>query len=389
MTKLRESQSMWKARPGRLFQKHLTKLLFCLGIFFYCEVIIYYVVIGQCSWPSLHDHSQQKKPSLQKEAEPLQMMLLADTHLLGPRKGHWFDKLRREWQMYRTFQTALTLQSPHVVAFLGDVFDEGQWSNDKQFDTYMERFWELFYIPRGTKMLVVAGNHDIGFHYRMHKSFVDRFDKTFNTSAVHMKTIKGNTFVLINSMAMHMDNCNLCARAEALLKDVERRLQCSLALDSKMTSQHNVPPKETCTKVEFEHHSRPVLLMHFPLYRTSDSECSEPDAAPYPDRNEVFREKWDCLSEKATETVLSALQPRAVFTGHTHHGCLTYHRGDIPEWTLPSISWRNKKSPSFTLAVFTPDDFAVSKCYIPQETTVVLIYVTSAVLLVSWCVFSH
>uniref|UniRef100_V5I2B6 Putative metallophosphoesterase 1 n=2 Tax=Ixodes ricinus TaxID=34613 RepID=V5I2B6_IXORI len=190
----------------------------------------------------------------------------------------------------------------------------------------------------------------------MHKSFVDRFDKTFNTSAVHMKTIKGNTFVLINSMAMHMDNCNLCVRAEALLKDVERRLQCSL---------------------------------HFPLYRTSDSECSEPDAAPYPDRNEVFREKWDCLSEKATETVLSALQPRAVFTGHTHHGCLTYHRGDIPEWTLPSISWRNKKSPSFTLAVFTPDDFAVSKCYIPQETTVVLIYVTSAVLLVSWCVFSH
>ncbi|EEC01821.1 cell division control protein/DNA repair exonuclease, putative, partial [Ixodes scapularis] len=234
----------------------------------------------------------------------------------------------REWQMYRTFQTALTLQNPHVVAFLGDVFDEGQWSSDKQFDTYMERFWELFYIPRGTKMLVVAGNHDIGFHYRMHKSFVDRFDKTFNTSAVHMKTFKGNTFVLINSMAMHMDNCNLCVHAEAQLKDVERRLQLL-----------------------------PSVLQHFPLYRTSDSECSEPDAAPSPDRNEVFREKWDCLSEKATEMamlfshwqVLSALQPRAVFTGHTHHGCLTYHRGDIPEWTLPSISWRNKKSPSFTL----------------------------------------
>lgn len=347
------------------------------------------MVIGQCSWPSLHDHSRQKKPSLQKEAEPLKMLLLADTHLLGPRKGHWFDKLRREWQMYRTFQTALTLHSPHVVVFLGDVFDEGQWSNDEQFDAYMDRFWELFSVPKGTKMLVVAGNHDVGFHYRMHKYFVDRFDKAFNTSAVHMTTIKGNSFVTINSMAMHMDNCILCAHAEALLKDVERRLQCSSeAFDSKMASRHNVPPKETCKKVGPQERSRPILLMHFPLYRVSDGECSEPDAAPSPDKNKALREKWDCLSEEATEMVLAALEPRAVFTGHTHHGCLTRHRGDIPEWTLPSVSWRNKKNPSVTLAIFTPDDFMVSKCYIPQETTVILIYIASAVLLCSWCIFS-
>ncbi|CAN7992005.1 unnamed protein product, partial [Ixodes hexagonus] len=363
-------------------------VLMCLSLAF-LKVIIYYVVIGQCSWPSLHDHSRQKKPPLQAEVEPLKMMLLADTHLLGPKRGHWFDKLRREWQMYRTFQTALSLHSPQVVAFLGDVFDEGQWSNDEEFDTYMERFWDLFYVPRGTKVIVVAGNHDIGFHYRLHQYFVNRFDKTFNTSAVHMTTIKGNMFVTINSMAMHMDTCSFCVHAEALLKDVERRLQCSLV---RLTSHHIVPPKQTCKKVESQQYSRPVVLMHFPLYRMSDSECSEPDAALYPDKDEAFREKWDCLSKEATEmasSVLTALQPRVVFTGHTHHGCLTHHRGDIPEWTLPSISWRNKRSPSFTLAIFTPDDFAVSKCYIPQETTVVLIYVTSAVLLGFWCIFSH
>lgn len=98
----------------RRYAAYLKKLTFIVLILIYCEVIIYYVVIGQCSWPHLI-----KKGSFiaQDEVEPLKMMLLADTHLLGPKRGHWFDKLRREWQMHRTFQTALTLHRPHVVAF--------------------------------------------------------------------------------------------------------------------------------------------------------------------------------------------------------------------------------------------------------------------------------
>lgn len=46
-------------------------------------------------------------------------MVLADTHLLASREGHWFDKWRREWQMHRAFQTAMTLHKPDVVFVLG------------------------------------------------------------------------------------------------------------------------------------------------------------------------------------------------------------------------------------------------------------------------------
>lgn len=46
-------------------------------------------------------------------------MVLADTHLLGSRNGHWFDKWRREWQMHRAFQTAMTLHQPEIVFILG------------------------------------------------------------------------------------------------------------------------------------------------------------------------------------------------------------------------------------------------------------------------------
>ena len=66
-------------------------------------------------------------------------MFLADTHLLGRRQGHWFDKLRREWQMHRAFQTAMTYFKPELVVFLGDVFDEGKWAGDDEFQAYITR----------------------------------------------------------------------------------------------------------------------------------------------------------------------------------------------------------------------------------------------------------
>ena len=75
--------------------RHMKRLvgrafLFLLGTLFYCEFFVYYLVLWQCSYPSTPSSSTS-----------MRAMVLADTHLLGSRKGHWFDKLRREWQMHR------------------------------------------------------------------------------------------------------------------------------------------------------------------------------------------------------------------------------------------------------------------------------------------------
>lgn len=51
-----------------------------------------------------------------------------------------------------------------MVYISGDLFDEGEWSNNKQFIEYVERFYKLFAVPGGIEMYVVAGNHDLGFH---------------------------------------------------------------------------------------------------------------------------------------------------------------------------------------------------------------------------------
>lgn len=97
---------------------------------------------------------------------PVKAMLLSDTHLLGPFKGHWLDKLRREWQMFRAFQAAISLHGPDVVFILGDVFDEGEWVNNADFRSYLSRYHQIFHTPDHIKVFSTVGNHDVGFHYK-------------------------------------------------------------------------------------------------------------------------------------------------------------------------------------------------------------------------------
>ena len=49
----------------------------------------------QCSWPDLTREIGAGSTFEILENEELKVALIADTHLLGVRNGHWFDKLRR------------------------------------------------------------------------------------------------------------------------------------------------------------------------------------------------------------------------------------------------------------------------------------------------------
>ena len=125
------------------------------------EYLIYYVkLFYQCSWPEFKDSSRWSRledtvhrhkdseapkdasssdptlssssdPTLSSSSDPtlssssdsaIQLFIFTDTHLLGNLRGHPLDKLRREWQMYRSFQTAMELFQPKMVVHLGDVF---------------------------------------------------------------------------------------------------------------------------------------------------------------------------------------------------------------------------------------------------------------------------
>jgi len=62
------------------------------------------------------------------------ILVLADTHIMGPVKSVMIDKWRREWQMRQAFSISLRVYDPDVIIFMGDLFDEASFSWDKSFE---------------------------------------------------------------------------------------------------------------------------------------------------------------------------------------------------------------------------------------------------------------
>lgn len=334
-------------------------IFFAISVFVWCEFCHYYLVLLGCNWPALPKHQNY-----------INAVVLADTHLLGPIKGHWFDKLRREWQMYRSFQTATQLFKPQLTIFLGDIFDEGQWVSKPEFDDYVQRFNEIFYVDNNVERILVVGNHDIGFHYwfSRYPLLKRRFEFAFNMTSVNFIKL-ANDIILVNidSMAMENDGCEFCEEARDQIKQIKDFIQ-----------------KKSL--------SRPIVLTHFPLFRKDESECTELDSAISPERSVKFEETKDCLSKRASHYLLNQLKPRLILSGHTHNGCILKHHSktvkSVEEWTVASFNWRNRKNPSFLLAQFSTDDYKISKCFLPNENTIYSIYSVSFLFLLCYITYS-
>ena len=67
---------------------------FVLALVVYNEFLVYYLVLLQCWWPELNSSLLDLGVASDHQGE-IKALVLADTHLLGSREGHWFDKLRR------------------------------------------------------------------------------------------------------------------------------------------------------------------------------------------------------------------------------------------------------------------------------------------------------
>ncbi|KAF5399273.1 Proteasome subunit beta type-5 [Paragonimus heterotremus] len=267
-------------------------------------------------------------------------------HLVGPFRGHNLDRLRRDWQMKQSFHAAQTLLSPDVVFILGDIFDEGLWLDDLNFESHVERYNKIFrHDSLKTIVKNLVGNHDIGFHYAIHPYVDRRFRRKLmlaaNTSAVSLWTHRG-------------DDCHLCTEAERNVKSIAQYLRC-VSSNRSADCGSDVDADTIVEKPDV--YSRPILLQHFPLFRTTELGCpSEPaDAMPVAKRAVTYRPKWDCLSSMATRQLLRQLRPRLVLSGHSHYSCRLDHTIDehpglvVPEWTVASFSWRNLPNPSFLL----------------------------------------
>ena len=62
-----------------------------------------------------------------------------------------------------TFRAAADAFDPHVVVFLGDLFDEGSAATDKEFESYVQRLTKVFRAQKtGVHHVYVSGDNDVG-----------------------------------------------------------------------------------------------------------------------------------------------------------------------------------------------------------------------------------
>eukprot|EP01134_Creolimax_fragrantissima_P005686 CFRG5686T1 len=332
----------------------LAGVLFAVAIFLFAEYGLVHIYLAKCSWP---------------EADPkdLHALVISDPHLLGRRNGIWIDRFRRERQMHSLFQSSVRMYKPELVIVVGDLMDEGKWSPHEEWEQTVERFNRIFAVPKEITLLPVVGNHDIGFHESTRKELVDRYEKAFG-SAVEMRTIKNITFVAINSIAF-VDNCSICTDSQQKLDNITTQLDRKLNGRKKSLKKRNGMPVP------------PILLSHFPLFRSSEDLCLQQDARSITKMHmlDEKRKFWlanraktdtkqstmneasisnkpgfDVLTADVSRSLIKALKPRFVFSGHTHNHC-TYVQplSRTPELTVSTFNWRHRHDPSFVLSVIS------------------------------------
>lgn len=161
-----------------------------------------------------------------------------------------------------------------------------------------------------TDLILVVGNHDVGFHYDMNDRKLQRFNKSFSTTFVNLFPSKKRNdvyFVLLNSMALENDGCKFCKRTQSQLKYLNKTLEC---IKSTSDKSDETVDDSVCAGVRQLYpnrfYSRPIVLTHFPLFRKSDSICPDDIDNEYNNiqKSPLFKPKFDCLSLESTKQVM-------------------------------------------------------------------------------------
>uniref|UniRef100_A0A1I8EEV2 Metallophos domain-containing protein n=1 Tax=Wuchereria bancrofti TaxID=6293 RepID=A0A1I8EEV2_WUCBA len=333
---------------GGIWSNKTGLLLVILFVVIYNEYLTYYITIYMtCSWPIISTMEEERK----KETR---VIILTDIHLLLSNYEYWFDKIR--WfGMANVSVVSISLILRGICIVSGDLFDGSTISSQQDLINYANHFNELFYVPKNVERHCIVGNHDIISHHKINPVRLQFFSQHFSRSLVDHVVIGGNHFVLLNSMTIDCVDCLLRNVTKDQVEQLSQIFNCNRNL------------KTPCNV-----HSRPILLLHVPLYRDSDSNCANDyDVAPEPRKSERFRAGFHCLSNASSHYILKKLRPRAIFDGHLHYSCRTWWPSpyNAYEWTLSSFSWRNIPQPAFLL---------VNKCLLPNKKTIIASYVILA-----------
>ncbi|KAF8161226.1 Metallo-dependent phosphatase-like protein [Crassisporium funariophilum] len=289
-----------------------------------------------CNWPDATLYP----------VSPTHVLLVADPQILDqhsyPGRGallSWLTRIVVDLNLRKNWHAALHKQ-PDVVVFLGDMMDNGRLSmSDEEYESYYERFRDIFKPDKDIPHHFIPGNHDIGlglstsFSPYAYARYVSHFG-----SPNYVISVANHSLVLLDAPGYADED----SKRHGQRKSFEKWGAMpggALEFMKKFAAEKQTDPV--------------VLLSHIPLYRSDGKGCG-----PLRERGTlrpgVGHGYQNTLEKHSTQRLLEALIPTAVFSGDDHDYCDYTHQLRFPDGPPRSIQEITVKTLSMVMNVRRP-----------------------------------
>ncbi|KAF3775174.1 Metallophosphoesterase 1 [Nymphaea thermarum] len=285
-----------------------------------------------------------------------------------------------------------------MLVVLGDVSAKGNQLSRSKWLSVLHQLQHLLGPFLGLPLHIVLGDRDIGHCNELDLKLVEQISSSLpglDSVGCGVFDVNNISFISLNAIAMLCKN-DLHSHVEKVIERMNQERQ-RLAIKG---SDRSFGPDQNGKNFQWRENptsgARPVLLLHFPLHKTTDSnkwthkkfhEALDDVVIKDPDRASVddgSHELPQTIPLNVTEYMLQALKPRVVFSAHTHVFGDHIHKDGTREVSVPTMAWDVTEEPGFVMASFGENEgVAISHCSLARQSYVLMAYVSLLVLLIS------
>ncbi|GMI64867.1 hypothetical protein HRI_000156000 [Hibiscus trionum] len=344
--------------------------------------------------------------------QDLKVMMVANLHLLGSQAG-FVNLYFRDYYMSKFFKKSFQSLNPDMLLVLGDVSAKGLELSRTKWLSVLHQFDSLLGPFLDIPLHVILGDKDVGECNGLRASSVNWIARNFpglDSSGCGAFEISNVSFVSLNAVALLCGDNKLRFDVEKVIERESVDLQMEIeGIDEEKDDFGML--RELSNDYRWRVNamksgSGPVLLLHFPLYRSGKTHLREGSTfksiidtsgnvrASAESKGFSKTDPYDLsqtVPANATEYIFHALKPRIIFSAHTHEFSVYTHPDGTREVTIPAMAWEVRDDPGFIVATFQRNKSTVSVtyCAVARESHILIAYTSALVLFAFFILVSN
>uniref|UniRef100_A0A0D9WNF2 Calcineurin-like phosphoesterase domain-containing protein n=1 Tax=Leersia perrieri TaxID=77586 RepID=A0A0D9WNF2_9ORYZ len=302
----------------------------------------------------------------------LRVMMVSDLMLLGS-DASYADRFFRNHFMSKLFAKSIQTLKPDIIVVLGDISAEGFKLTESKWIDVLDQFEGILGQYSVLPLHVSLGDKDVGGCASLDNKFVHRVTKhlpELDSGGCSAFEISNVSFVSLNAVALLCGNNPLRFSVEKVIERENHHFQQKMVNEDGHFSLGSVQREGfNWRQNNMESGSGPVVLLHFPLYKSHEpdkfdgedigvpnfSEGTASESPVYSSLRERGANSYDQLHAvpaNSTQYILQALKPRIVFSAHDGTFSDYTHDDGTREVAVPAMTQKITGVPGFVIATF-------------------------------------